>query len=204
MSNAALVAINLWYNDDHDNTVLLSNSTPMLYYWNMDTPQVLYWNMGQNQSFINTIVHNEKVAKLIEEKVTTLDIYSRAKVSYIYYKISGTNEDYTEDTVYLQSCLNIDEIDGLLDKALDTIAKDAYYHVFHADYIERNGDPIVYDVYAKSNLMNKEQLSVSTFLNYMRSLASRKYKLTNANLDKLHAKAAETIGKSQKYHEHIG
>jgi hypothetical protein len=194
MTNAALVAINIYCNDNNKQILLNQKSTPILYYWNIDS----------EQSFIDSIIGNEQFCNLIKEKVVDANIYSNTQISYIYYILSGKEEKFIVDSFKFQDHIKLSFFNGLIDKTLDEIAKYIYFDVFHAEYVERNEDPIIYDVYAKSNLINKEQLSIGTFLNYVRSVAYNKFKLSNENLDELHNRAAEIIDKTQKYHEHIG
>ena len=159
MISAALVAINIYYNETNKQILLNQKSTPILYYWNMDS----------EQSFI------DQFCNLIKEKVVDANIYSNTQISYIYYTLSGTEEKFIEESFKLQDHIKLSFFNGLIDKTLDEISKSIYFDVFHANYVERNEDPIIYDVYAKSNLINKEQLSIGTFLNYVRSVQALKW-----------------------------
>lgn len=194
MDPIALVAVNLYYNENQDKSIILNNKNiPLLY----------YWNINENENLINSLITDEKIFIFLKEKIKNLDIYSKSKISYIYYKINNNDETFVEDNVNVQDYVSIDKINGLLETCIDDIAKDIYFDIFHAEYNERNDDPIIYDIYVKANLINKEQLSVYTFLNYLRTIAYKKYNLSNENLEKLYYKASEIIDKSQKYHENV-
>lgn len=193
MGDVALIAINLYYNDVDKNILLNRNLTPIMYYWNEE----------DNKSLVDSIINNEKINNLIREKVANINIYSTTKISYIHYTLLGQSENFLENTINLQDVIRIDKFGNIIDSTLNDIAKQIYFEVFNAEYVERNDDPIIYDVYAKTSLINKQQLSLSTFLNYFRSVVSKKYSLTKENIDILYDTAAYIIDKTQKYYEHV-
>lgn len=191
MSKVALVAINIYYDDNGKHILFNKNAVPILF----------YWNKSIDSSIIESVLVNDVIEKIIKDNITNINIYTNTKISFICYNISGIDEKFEETTKSLQDYVTINNINNLLDNTIEDIAKDVYLNVFNAEYIQRNEDPIVYDIYAKSNLINGGQITLQTFLNYMRSILTKKYKLSNENIDRIIVKSGEIIDKTQKYHE---
>lgn len=194
MANIAIVAINIV--KENANNILNKDCMPILYYWNMDNED--------EKCLIDSILSNTKINDILKKYIENLEDYTNTSINYIFYKLNGTKEDYIENKIYIQNYVSIDKIsEFFIDKVLEDITIKIYKEVFNADYIIRNNDPIIYDIYAKVNLLNKGSLDLKTFMNYIRAYITKNYNLSSENLDKIVYEGTSVIDKLKKYHEMI-